>query len=447
MNTRSITYLSIVCLILILASQAYIVYDYYRLTENSLKRETNAILNDSFRKELNSRMQPKEKNPKKRTKKIPPPPSEENTIVYDFDKMRLDKSDLVGLMNTLASEYANGRKPFSLKNLDSITGEQLKSRNIKSDFSVLVVEPQSGKVLESSKKIHETTQFLLYSNLTPLDFEKKKSIQLVLINPMASIFKRMGGLLAGSFVLTLICLYGLWFLFLTLSRQKKLSSVKNDFFGHTAHELKRPVAQLYMALDALSRPSIDQNPMKKERYLTISKEATKDMSEKIGMIMTLSMAEEGVFRLNFSEFDIAELITAMKDKFIAVADKEVTIEFNESDNKIMVNADKDHITQCIANLIDNAIKYSKESVKIAISVTLEKKELILRIKDNGIGIPAERVNSVFEKYNRINTAPGTPAGFGIGLSYVKTVIDKHAGRILVTSELTKGTEFSVYLPA
>ncbi|MEI7676402.1 MAG: HAMP domain-containing sensor histidine kinase [Bacteroidales bacterium] len=446
MKTKIVTYLSIVCLLLVIVAQAYIVYDHFRVTEDSLRREVNAVIDDAYHIELNLR----DKSQKSQTGNnniIIPPPSDENTSVYNFDNMSIDKNDAIELMNRAIEAEISKKRPLNIRNLDSVTAEVLKTRSIVSDFVVCIVNPQTDKIIESSKKTFENSRFLLKSKYLPLDFNKQKSLQLVLLNPMTNIFKRMGSLLAGSLILSLICLYGLWFLFLTLSRQKQLIAVKNDFFGHTAHELKRPVAQLYMALDALSRPSIDGNKLKKERYLAISKEATRDMSEKIGMIMTLSMAEEGVFRLNYTEFDLIELITNLKEKFTDVAEKTVSIQFENSVQNVMVKADKDHIRQTIANLIDNAIKYSKESVQITITIQQLKKDLLLCVKDNGIGIAPDKIDCVFEKYTRINSAPGAPSGFGIGLSYVKAVIEKHAGRIEVVSELTKGSEFRVFLPA
>ena len=248
-------------------------------------------------------------------------------------------------------------------------------------------------------------------------------------------------------MLSFFCFYGLWFLFRTLARQKKLMSVKNDFFGNTAHELKRPVAQLHLALEALSKPSTFGNEMKRERYLSISRDATKDMSEKITMIMTLSMAEEGVFNLNYSNFNLLEEVQKLKERFTAVTDKEVSIEIQNSNDDFNLKADKDHLLQCIANLIDNAIKYSCVSVLITIRIQKLKDSLLLSVKDNGIGIGQDKLEQIFDKYTRLNTESGSPTGFGIGLSYVKTVVEKHAGHIEVQSEPQKGSEFRVYIPA
>jgi signal transduction histidine kinase len=309
-----------------------------------------------------------------------------------------------------------------------------------------IIDANTGKVLVQSQNSFYATIFLISSKHLSIDLEKKKSLQLVLINPFERVFKRMGILLVSSLLLAFFGIFGLWFLFRTQARQKKLMEVKNDFFGNTAHELKRPVAQLHLALEALSNPAINDNPPKRERYLAISREATKDMSEKITMIMTLSMAEEGVFKLNYSRFNMLEEVQKLKEQFSAVAGKEVEIRIEKKNEDFNINADRDHIRQCLANLLDNAIKYSGNSVLISINLQRLKDSLLVSVKDNGIGIEAHKQDKVFEKYTRLNSESGSPTGFGIGLSYVKTVVEKHKGRIEVQSEPDKGSEFMLLLP-
>jgi len=446
MRNLIITYISILCLLLVLVSQIYVVVDYYQIVSESLKRETNAVLDDAYRAELDLRDRALPKG-NKNIAIPPPPPTSKNTVVYDLDKMKIKSNDLLKSLNTAINDVISKKRPLSIQKLDSITTGILKVRNIESDFVIRLINPATGKVLESSKKSFAESPFLIYSKQLALDFENKKSLQLILLNPLSNIFKRMGTLLFGSFLLSLMCIYSLWFLFRTQARQRKLMEVKNDFFGNTAHELKRPVAQLHLALEALSNPTIDANPAKKERYLAISREATKDMSEKITMIMTLSMAEEGVFKLNYSHFNLTAEVEKLKEQFSTIADKEVNIQIKNTVGDVNIKADKDHLLQCIANLIDNAIKYSGVSVLIQISIRQVKDTLCVSVKDNGIGIVPEKIGSVFDKYTRLNTETGTPTGFGIGLSYVKAVVEKHAGRIEVKSEIKKGSEFTLYLPS
>ena len=443
MRNLIITYISILCLALVLVSQIVVVVNYYHAVNESLKRETNAVLTEAYHTELQFRQKSLNGGTSSTTS---PHPKSADSAVYTLVKIKINDDDLPGSINTAINDVVSKKSPLSIQKLNSIIAAILQERNIKSLFVIRVINPTTGKVLESSKKSFAESGFLIYSKPLALDFENKKSLQLILLNPMGHIFKRMGALLISSLLMALFGVYGIWFLFRTQARQKKLMAVKNDFFGNTAHELKRPVTQLYMALEALSTSMVDDDKEKKRRYLTISREATKDMSEKITMIMALAMDEEGVFRLNYSQFNLAEELEKLKEQFSTVSNKEVSIEIENTVDDANIKADRDHLRQCIANLIDNAIKYSGASVLISISIRRIKNSLCVSVKDNGIGIKPEKVERVFTKYTRLNTESGSPAGFGIGLSYVKTVVEKHAGRIEVKSEPEKGSEFIVYLP-
>lgn len=445
MKTGVATYLSMLGVIVILLSQTYVVYQNYIITRSFLTRESNAIIEDAFQKELNQRNALYKHLSGEDTLKAPAPCTTQNNVNFDMRKGNRKQDNVLNMLNLTINGFISQTIPLNLHNLDSITKSILRTRGIHSNYVILVVDP-SGKKLEKSNAEFHSIFFLINSNPFPINLEKTKSLQLTLINPFLSVFKRMGILLSGSFLIALFCFYSLWYLFRTQSRQKKLLEVKNDFFGNTAHELKRPVAQLHLALEALSKPAVNENEAKRKRYLEISKEATKDMSEKITMIMTLSMAEEGVFKLNYSHFNLLEELEKLKIQFSTVADKEVNIEIEKTTRDVTLRGDKDHLSQCIANLIDNAIKYSGVSVLICISIRKVKDSLMLSVKDNGIGIKPENLDRVFDKYTRLNTEAGAPTGFGIGLSYVKAVVEKHAGRMEVKSEEGRGSEFAMIIP-
>ena len=446
MKTRIITYISVLGIILLLVLQTYTVYENLKQTRNYLINESNTIIEDAFGKELNQRNTFYKHLINEDTLNTPPPQTKANTALYDIKEIKPYKNNLTFFLELVMNRYLSEKVSMNLHNLDSITGTILQSRNIHSRFVIYVVDANTGKILDESRKSFLTSLFVISSRNLPIDLYRKKALQLVLISPFESIFKKVGTLLVSSLLLALFSVYALWYLFRSQARQKKLLEMKNDFFGNTAHELKRPVAQLRLALEALSNPALDANPAKKQRYLSISREATMDMSEKITMIMTLSMAEEGVFKLNYSRFNLVEEVEKLKEKFSTVTDKDVSIQLEKSTDDVSIMADKDHLLQCIANLIDNAIKYSGSSVLISISIAFVQNSIMLSIKDNGIGIKSEKLGRIFEKYTRLNTEAGSPAGFGIGLSYVKTVVEKHLGQIEVKSEFEKGSEFTVYLP-
>jgi len=450
------TILSVIGVMLIFSVQAYIVYVNFGQTRDFISRESNTVLEEAYNQELNLRQQMRTRGTKTEVV-TPPPPSATNTDVFNLDEKKpdqpqvspdkmIDRSNISGIMNTAIDLSISKDYPLSLQRIDSIAGTILKRRGIQSGYCISILNPATDSLIQNSGKRFNATIFSISSKYFPLDFDNGRALRLSLINPFESIFKRMGTMLITSFLISLFCFYGLWYLFRTWSRQKKLMEVKNDFFGNTAHELKRPVAQLRLALDALAKPGIEEHPEKKARYLNISQEATRDMSEKITMIMTLSMAEEGVFKLNYSSFNLLEEVEKLKEQFSVAVGKEVNISIENEPGDYTVRADRDHFRQCIANLIDNAIKYSGLSVLIKISLSQRNNELKLSVSDNGIGIDSSQQNKIFQKYTRLHREQGSPSGFGIGLSYVQAVIEKHAGHIELRSESGKGSEFILYLP-
>lgn len=452
MKTKIITYSSVLSILLVLLIQSYVIYCNFQLTIEYTTREIDFILNEALKEELDIRQKLINDSSEfaihsyqdEKDKSIELYSNDFN--LSDNGENSFDNRDISDMISTLINECISQKVPLNLLVLDSITNEILKKHNINSEFSINQYDYQSNKILRNSKKHFSSSIFIIKSKHLLLDTQSKNSLQLVLTNPLTLIIKKMGILLLSSLILSLLGFYGLWFLHRTLTRQKKLMEVKNDFFGNTAHELKRPVAQLHLALEALSKPATKENINIRERYLRISKDATKDMSEKITMIMTLAMAEEGIFKLNYSNFNLLEEVQKIKEQFISVSEKKPKIILESNDRNCYINGDKDHLLQSVANLLDNAIKYSGTSVNIIINIQKLSNFLRLSIKDDGIGIEPDKTDCIFEKYTRLQNGEVSVSGFGIGLSYVKAVVEKHSGSIEVNSNVDKGSEFIINLP-
>jgi len=447
---KLITYIASICLLIILVTQAYLIYDYFQTTRSGLIRESDAIIEEACKQDLKIRhnlFKVIEANESFRLSQSSATPVNKEEVRYDFRKRKDYTNNILGLIDLAVNMTISKKVPLDIQRLDSIVGTVLRSRGINTQYCVTLVDPVAAKVLQRSKSEQISSTFQVSSKYLTVDIIDNKALQLVLVNPFDIIIRRMSLLLISSILLTIICMFAFRQLFLIFDRQKKLMEVKSDFFGNTAHELKRPVAQLHLALEALSKPAILNNTAKRERYLAISTEATRDMSEKITMIMTLSMAEEGVFKLNYSRFNLLNELQSLKHQFLGVTNKDVNILIVNTTDDCSILADRDHLRQCLANLLDNAIKYSGSSVLISITLKKLKDSLCISVKDNGIGINADKLERIFEKYTRLNNETGAPTGFGIGLSYVKTVVEKHKGCIEVQSEPQNGSEFRVYLPA
>jgi signal transduction histidine kinase len=337
--------------------------------------------------------------------------------------------------------------PININKLDSITGTILKSRNINSNYQILLIDQASGKRLQQSKSNSAFWAVLqIKSKLLTIEIRPQKSLQLVLINPFGVLFKRMGVMLLTSFLFSVICLLAFSFLQRILSRQKQLVAFKNEFLSTIAHELKRPVASLSYNLDCLTLPAFRQDAVKHDLLVARSIKATEELNNTINMIVALAKVEEGLLKLDKEPVNLSQLFLDLKERFMNYPVKNIEIRTAFEPEIATIQADTRLLTQCFANLIDNSIKYSGRDVLIVINIQQTGKWIVISIKDNGFGIPEEKLPVIFDKYTRLESPNTTINGFGIGLNYVKTIVEKHEGEVEVQSKQGEGTEFNILLP-
>ena len=445
MTPKHISYIAGICLLLIMATQAYLVYDYYQTTRAGLVRESDDILLSSFRKDLTYRNKMFDKSIHGENITTPPPQNNKNTFDVDLRKSKSKDKSVIGQLDLVINTVVSKDFPISLHKFDSITGTILASRQIHSAYIINLIDPTNNQVLQQSKKGTIGSFLVVPSKLLQIDLENKKSLQLILVNPFGVIIKRMGLLLLSSLVLSVICLFAFRFLLITLARQKKLVAFKNEFLGTIAHELKRPVASLTVNLDCLAMPAFADDKAKRELLISKSINATTELNDTIRMIVALAKVEEGLLVLNKQQIDLRQLFEELKTRFVNNANKAVVIQTVYEAEELMVVADVQFLSQCFANLIDNAIKYSNNEVQINITLRKEANRIAIWIKDNGFGISPEKLPSIFEKYSRAHTDNTKINGYGIGLNYVKTIVEKHKGEVTVQSEVGVGSEFMVKL--
>lgn len=444
MSTKIITYIALISISLVLVTQALLVADYFQTVRESLIRESDAILQEAFREDLNRRNLISSSIVADLAE-VEPGSEEDEFIDFNLkdygeqDESLLSNLDL--MMHQLISQYF----PLTINAIDSITGPILKSRNINSEYTIQLIHPESEEVVESSKDISNYTFFLIPSKPYPLDFENKDALRLILVNPFSLIIRRMGLMILGSIIFSFLSIFAFRSLIRILARQKKLVAFKNEFLSNIAHELKRPVASLIVNLDVLKEPMYFENDQMRDMMLNNSLNSLTELNGTISMIVGLAKVEEGLLVLNKQPVNLVKLLEELRLRFIGSPKKKLTITTNFESEDMIITADGLMLTQCFANLIDNSIKYSKSEVIIDISMHWRTTSIELHFKDNGIGIPPEKIGNIFEKYSRVDNNTKVN-GFGIGLNYVKTIIEKHSGSIGVTSELGVGSDFKVVLP-
>ncbi|MGN6437168.1 MAG: sensor histidine kinase [Agriterribacter sp.] len=256
-------------------------------------------------------------------------------------------------------------------------------------------------------------------------------------------------MIAGSVLFTLIISTAFFVTVNTMLRQKKLSEIKSDFINNMTHEFKTPLATISLAVDALKNEKVLQSKDKMEYFSGIIKDENKRMNKQVETILQAALLDKRDVQLNMKAHHVHDVINGVMDNFqLQLEDKKgkATVLLNAQND--LIEADEVHFTNLISNLVDNAIKYSKDSgLQIHISTTNVGNNIRIRIEDNGIGMSRETVNRIFEKFYRAHTGNiHNVKGFGLGLSYVKAMVDAQKGKIKVDSALGKGSIFTLEFP-
>ena len=267
------------------------------------------------------------------------------------------------------------------------------------------------------------------------------------------VLRQMAGILTTSLVILLILGFSFWYLIRTILRQKTLEEMKSDFTNNITHELKTPIAVAYAATDALLNFHQADDPGKRERYLRICQEQLGRLGGLVEQILSMSMERRKTFRLHLEDVRLNDLLRALVEEHKLKADKPVHIVLDIDPADLTVTADRIHLTNIVSNLLDNAVKYSRDKADITVrccrqAATDGQVHTEISVSDHGIGIARDRLPHVFDKFYRVPTGNlHEVKGYGLGLFYVKTMVEKHGGTVEAESELGKGSKFTVRLRA
>lgn len=343
---------------------------------------------------------------------------------------------------------------INLQKYDSLLTDVLKAHNIDVPHHILYI--YTGTAMDSSKIYIDTLGIAGDSSYIPspkairYDYEfnshHSQRYQLIMEPITSLVWKQMTGILVTSFVIFLILGFSFWFLIRTLLRQKTLEEMKSNFTNNITHELKTPIAVAYAANDALLNFNQAEEKSKRDQYLRISQEQLQRLSGLVEQILSMSMESRKTFRLHPEEIHLKELITSLIEQHQLKADKTVHVTLEINPESLTLVADRTHFNNIISNLIDNAVKYSKESAEITICCRQTEQTVCITVTDRGIGIPPDKQKHIFDKFYRVPTGNlHNVKGYGLGLFYVKSMVEKHGGTISVKSEPGKGTTFTIIL--
>ncbi|WP_218164004.1 sensor histidine kinase [Chitinophaga sancti] len=258
----------------------------------------------------------------------------------------------------------------------------------------------------------------------------------------------LGKMVAGGTLFTAVIITAFALTIRTMLNQKKISEIKSDFINNMTHELKTPLATISLAIDAIGNEKVMDNKEKIRYFSGIIKEENKRMNKQVESILQSALLEKNEIGLKLQPTDVHEVITHTVENIqLQLASKNGHVELRLDAINPVIQADDVHFSNVIFNLLDNAIKYSKENLEVIISTYSTRKSLVITVSDNGIGMSRDTISRIFEKFYRAHTGNvHNVKGFGLGLSYVKAIIDAHKGKIKVESAVGKGSKFTLEFP-
>ena len=327
--------------------------------------------------------------------------------------------------------------PYDMAVMDSVLYNQLSNRFIYPEFLCVEVVNSNDSVICGNPKLNGELGLDSFSfNINSDEGIYYKAYMTPLTRHILS---QMFGIIITVFLLMVAFSLAFWYLFRTVSRLRTIEEMKDDFVSNMTHELKTPIAIAYSANDALLNYDTSNDPDKKTKYLTIANKQLKRLGELVENILAMSMERRKAMKLRPEDIPLREFVEEIAAAQRMRGDKNITINVNVADN-IIVEADRTHLANVLNNLIDNAIKYSDESVEI----TITGNDKDLSVKDNGIGIPSKSIPYLFNKFYRVPHGNRQDVrGYGIGLYYVKSILDKMGWSIEVKSTEGKSSVFTI----
>lgn len=394
---------------------------------------------------------------------IPPKPIQKKVLFLDEKQSHLleaanhewleKQNDMFNeIFEEMVSVDAFGEtEPLDPLLLDSLILEQLTDKGIKTDYVYGVLDPYQNAIYYDGND--DMIVDLLSSdhkvNLFPGNvFADPNYLTIFFPDSQQYLLKTMWGMLLTSAVFILVIIFSFSYTINTIFRQKKLSEIKNDFINNMTHELKTPISTISLACQALVDPDFRKDNNTVNNYIGVIDDENKRLGRVVESVLQTAVIDKGEMKLKKERIDVHDIIDHVVNNMkIRVEKNNGRILTDLEAARYHVNADRVHITNVISNLLDNAIKYTEKEPLIVIETRSYQDGITICFVDNGIGISKENQKKIFEKLYRVPTGNvHNVKGFGLGLSYVKSIVEEHGGTVSVDSDLKRGSKFEIFLP-
>ncbi|MBE9668193.1 HAMP domain-containing histidine kinase [Mucilaginibacter boryungensis] len=382
--------------------------------------------------------------------------------LLDQDSLEtLKTTNTKAVFNNLVDEYQKSKEPLKARLdpllIDSLLRSELKNKGIDLPFSYMVSTANNDSLLfsnandvagtlpvfKASNTPYQTTIFskdvvINDPGMLRLAFPQKSTL---ILNSMVFSMGTSGGLL-------LILIFCFGYTIFSILKQKKVSEMKTDFINNMTHEFKTPVSTIMIASEALKDDEVTADKTRISRLANIIYEENARLGSHIERVLNIARIEKNDFKLDIKPVEVNDMITAVIDSMSLKLQKYgATTTLNLNAKYSTINADDLHFSNVLYNLVDNAIKYSKDAPEITINTATVKNDLVITVADKGIGMSRDQQTRIFEQFYRIPTGNlHDVKGFGLGLSYVNTIVKRLDGTISVRSEKDKGSEFELRFP-
>lgn len=376
-------------------------------------------------------------------------------IAWEENKRRrINKSRILSIVAEQLF-FQNQEKPIQQRTsrpvIDSILREEMYNKGITLEYDFAVFNHSQKQWFFASPTTN--SEYLVETNyctkLFPNDTHNPDNLLCVYFPTESKyLIGKMAMILSSSIIFIGVIILCFAAAIYTIIRQKKVSEVTNDFINNMTHEFKTPIATISLAREILQDPSVQQNPEKTNRYLGVIADESKRLSSQVENVLQAAKLDRKDFKLNLKPLDIHQIIEkVIRNSAVQVENRGGAIFTDLKATQTLVEGDQVHITSIISNLIDNANKYSPEIPRIEVQTQNTSNGIEIKFIDEGQGIPKKVVSKIFDKFYRVPTGNvHNVKGFGLGLSYVKSMIEAHHGTISVESEMGKGSVFTIKLP-
>ena len=374
-------------------------------------------------------------------------------VVYKIElleKRRASEATMAGSMLNF-TRHLSYDEFITAQTLDSLITLELNIRGVDTRFESGIYKPESNEfLLETSAKNNEAliSKGYAFQLFTTDIFTSPEYLLIWFPEEKQFLLTDLLSMLFISIVLIIVIVYAFSYTITTLLKQRRLSEMKNDFINNMTHEFKTPISTISLACETLTDQDIPKSEEFIGSYIGMIRDEANRLSLLSEKILQTAVIEKGQLKMQVASVDFHAVIReVVKNLLIQVEIKDGEIQSDLNASQYILEGDRVHLTNLVYNLLDNANKYSPRKPLIRITTENSGNGILMKISDNGIGIPKADMKKIFQKLYRVHTGDiHDVKGFGLGLNYVKAIVEEHRGWITVDSEINAGSTFSVFLP-